>query len=101
MHSEAFRRVTRTLMQILPLGWEEDPHEIEAIVFDLIPPHCTGYIKFQGSWWRARCLQQISLEPGTVVRVVDRESLTLIVEPLYHYESSFNLTVPSNPYAAG
>jgi membrane protein implicated in regulation of membrane protease activity len=98
MHTKAFRRVTATLMQLLPLGKEEDLCETQGTVFDLIPPNCIGYIKFQGSFWRARCLEQVSLEPGTLVRAIDREGLTLIVEPISRYVSSFNLKAQVHPY---
>ena len=99
MHTEALRRVTKALMQILPTGQEGDPREVQAVVFDeLIPANTMGYVKFQGSLWRARCPQQVSLEPGMRVRVLDRQNLTLIVEPIAHYASSFNLTAQSNPF---
>jgi membrane protein implicated in regulation of membrane protease activity len=98
MHTETFRRVTNALMQILPKGQEGDLHEVQAVVFELIPANSTGYIKFQGILWRARCLQQISLEPGMRVRVFDREHLTLIVEPLDRYALPFNLTAQVSPY---
>jgi membrane-bound ClpP family serine protease len=85
-------------MQVLPLGKEGDPREVEATVFDPIPTNCIGYVKFQGSFWRARCFQQVSLEPGMLVRVIDRENLTLIVEPISRYVASFKLTAQSRPY---
>lgn len=98
MHTEAFRRVTQALMQILPTGQEGNPREVQATVLEPIPANTTGYIKFQGSLWRAWCPQQVSLEPGMRVRVLDRQNLTLIVEPIAHYVSSFNLTAQSNPF---
>jgi membrane protein implicated in regulation of membrane protease activity len=98
MHTKAFRRVTETLMQLLPLG-SEDSYKFQGTVFDLITPDCAGYIKFRGSLWRARCLQQVSLEPGTLVRAIDRQGLTLIVEPISRYVSSFNMKPQARPYA--
>jgi membrane protein implicated in regulation of membrane protease activity len=98
MHTKAFRRVTETLMQLLPLGSEEGSYKFQGTVFDQIAPDCAGYIKFQGSLWRARCLEQVSLEPGTLVRAIDREGLTLIVEPISRYVSSFNMKAQSHPY---
>jgi len=82
MHLEPYGRVTRSLMKILPTGKEEDPREVKATVFDSIPANGIGYVKFQGSIWRAYCKYQITLEAGTSVRVIDRENLTLTVEPL-------------------
>lgn len=96
MHTEAFQRVTKALRQILPTGQEGDLREVQAIVFDSIPVNCIGYIKFQGSFWRARCFQPVSLEPGMLVRVIDRENLTLIVEPLSRYLAK--LTAQRRPY---
>ncbi|NJR37990.1 MAG: hypothetical protein HC781_02980 [Leptolyngbyaceae cyanobacterium CSU_1_4] len=100
MHTKAFRQVTRALMQILPTGQEGDPREVQAVVFELIPANSMGYIKFQGSLWRAWCPQQVSLEPGTRVRVLDRKSLTLIVEPSREV-SSLKLMAQPNPYSDG
>ena len=82
MHLEPYGRVTRSLMKILPTGKEEDPREVKATVFNSIPANGIGYVKFQGSIWRAYCKYQITLEAGTSVRVIDRENLTLTVEPL-------------------
>jgi membrane protein implicated in regulation of membrane protease activity len=98
MHTQTFRRVTKALKQILPKGQEGDPREVQAVVFELIPANSMGYIKFQGILWRAWCPQQISLEPGMRVRVLDREHLTLIVEPIAHYVLPFNLTAQASPY---
>jgi membrane protein implicated in regulation of membrane protease activity len=99
MHTKAFRRVTETLLQLLPKGSDENSYKFQGIVFDLIAPDCAGYIKFQGSLWRARCLHQVSLEPGTLVRAIDRDGLTLIVEPISRYVSSLNLKAQAHPYA--
>ena len=40
-----------------------------------------GRIRFRGSTWPARCLQG-TLIPGSEVRIVDREGLEWIVEPV-------------------
>lgn len=98
MPTEAFQGVTRGRVKVLPTGKEGNPREVEATVFDLIPPNCMGYIKFQGRFWRARCFQQVSLEPGMLVRVIDRENLTLIVKPISRYAESFKLTPQHRPY---
>lgn len=98
MPTEAFGRVTRGRIKVLPTSEEGNPREVEARVFDSIPAAGTGYIKFQGTFWRARCFQQVSLEPGMLVKVIDRENLTLIVEPIARYVASFKLTAQPRPY---
>lgn len=56
--------------------------EREAIVTQLIGPGRAGQVQFQGSWWKARCAEQVTLPPGTVVYVIDRQNVTtLCVEP--------------------
>ena len=97
MHPETFRRVTASLMQLLPLGKETDPHAFQATVLDFISPNGMGYVKFQGSLWRAYCKQQISLEPDTLVRVTDRQKLTLVVEPISRDAAQFKLTTDLKP----
>lgn len=54
----------------------------EAIVVKAIEPFRVGRIRFQGSWWSARCNQDITLRPGELVRVVGRQNITLLVEPM-------------------
>jgi membrane protein implicated in regulation of membrane protease activity len=80
MQSQA-SQVTRSLMQLLPMGRENDPLEVLAKVVEVIHPSREGLVKFQGVLWRAQCFYDISLEPGTLVKVVDRQRLTLIVIP--------------------
>ncbi|WP_421658806.1 NfeD family protein [Leptothermofonsia sp. ETS-13] len=53
----------------------------EAIVTQTICPGKTGQVKFQGSWWTARCNREVILVPGQVVYVVERHDNTLYVEP--------------------
>lgn len=54
----------------------------EAIVTLTIAPGRAGQVQFQGSWWKARCAQSITLPPGTHVYVIDRLHVTtLYVEP--------------------
>lgn len=98
MLTDTFPKVTTALRQILPIGKEGDSHDTQATVFDLIPVNGTGYIKFRGCFWLARCFQQVSLEPNMVVKVIDREGLTLIVEPVSTYAESFNLMPQNSPY---
>ncbi|PSB06569.1 hypothetical protein C7B61_16880, partial [filamentous cyanobacterium CCP1] len=48
----------------------------------MIQPGKNGRVRFQGSWWSARCEQDVTILPGEVVRVVGRQNITLIVEPM-------------------
>jgi membrane protein implicated in regulation of membrane protease activity len=51
-----------------------------AIVEEEIKPNQSGSVRFQSSWWPAKCLREITLQPGEVVRVVRLDNITLIVE---------------------
>ncbi|NJR66079.1 MAG: hypothetical protein HC772_13360 [Leptolyngbyaceae cyanobacterium CRU_2_3] len=53
----------------------------KAVVASTIQPYRTGRIKFQGSWWFARCDHDITLNPGETVHVIGRQNITLLVEP--------------------
>jgi membrane protein implicated in regulation of membrane protease activity len=52
----------------------------KAIVEEEIRPNQPGRVRFQSSWWPAKCVREITLQPGEVVRVVSLENITLIVE---------------------
>lgn len=54
----------------------------QATVDAIIQPSRTGRVRFQGSWWSARCDQNVTISPGEVVRVIGRQNITLVVEPL-------------------
>lgn len=54
----------------------------QAIVDETILPFRKGRVSFQGSWWNARCQQNIIIKPGEVVEVVGIHNITLIVEPI-------------------
>jgi|GEM_PF-2313254 len=65
------------------------PHSIlanyrhgRAIVETSILPGQVGRVWFKGSWWPARCPQELALFQGQSVRVIDIDRITLIVEPL-------------------
>lgn len=55
----------------------------QAKVTEPIQPDALGRVKFQGTWWRALCDRPLTLEAGTIVRVVGRQRCSiLIVEPI-------------------
>ncbi|MGJ3247759.1 MAG: NfeD family protein [Elainellaceae cyanobacterium] len=54
----------------------------EAIVEDTISPGREGRVHYQGSWWPARCFAELTLYPSTLVKVVGRQNITLLVEPV-------------------
>ncbi|MEG4214441.1 NfeD family protein [Microcoleus sp. Pol14C6] len=52
----------------------------KAIVDEEIRPNESGRVRFQNSWWPAKCDRDLTFEPGEVVRVVGIDNITLIVE---------------------
>ncbi len=50
-----------------------------AIVDEEIRPNEPGRVRFQNSWWPAKCDRDLTFEPGEVVRVVGIDNITLIV----------------------
>lgn len=56
---------------------------IEAIVTQTIAPGRRGQVKCQGSWWTAKSIQGLTLLPGNVVYVTNRQNITLYVEPAF------------------
>lgn len=64
---------------MITLGYSD--WESEAVVDETIQPGRAGRVRFQGSWWFARCGKAITLPPGEVVRVLELCDLTLLVEP--------------------
>jgi NfeD-like C-terminal, partner-binding len=66
--------------------------EQEAIVTQTISPRRSGQVEYQGSWWTARCYEEVTLLPGDVVYVVARQHvLTLYVRPHPFARSAQNL----------
>jgi membrane protein implicated in regulation of membrane protease activity len=53
----------------------------KATVSTTIHPYKTGRIRFQGSWWSARCEGNMTLYAGQIVQIVGRQNITLLVEP--------------------
>ncbi|MEG4322824.1 MULTISPECIES: NfeD family protein [unclassified Microcoleus] len=55
-------------------------HLKKAVVEEEIRPGQSGRVRFQSTWWPAKCDLDITLKPGAVVRVLALENVTLIVE---------------------
>ena len=52
----------------------------KAIVDEEIRPNESGRVRFQNSWWPAKCDLEMTFEPGDGVPVVGIDNITLIVE---------------------
>jgi len=59
----------------------------EAVVDEIIQPNEIGRIRYRGSIWNAKCLQETTIYPEEVVYVLGNDNITLIVD-----------TVPNNDY---
>jgi len=60
---------------------DADAFGTEVAVLVRVTEHQAGRIQFQGTSWPARSVHG-ALEPGERARIVDRENLVWIVEPL-------------------
>ncbi|HIK56236.1 MAG TPA: NfeD family protein [Synechococcales cyanobacterium M55_K2018_004] len=84
----------------LPSGLLLDWAEQEAVVSETISPSCRGRVRFQGSWWFARCEERTVLAPGETVRVVGCQEITLVVQRCAGVEAGSNgLSVEMFPVA--
>lgn len=58
------------------------PIDGEGVVDCVIYPYQKGRIYFRGSWWPARCEEEVKLLTGQRVKVIGRQNITLIVQPI-------------------
>ena len=81
-----------TINGVFKTSSENNPYLLtmskEAVVDEIIQPNETGRIRYRGSVWNAKCLQEITIYPEEVVYVLGNDNITLIVD-----------TVPNNDYA--
>lgn len=52
-----------------------------AIVDEEIRPQELGRVRFQNTWWPAKCDREMTFKVGDAVKVVGIENITLIVAP--------------------
>jgi membrane protein implicated in regulation of membrane protease activity len=55
-------------------------HLERAIVDEEIRPEQSGRVRFQSSWWPAKCDRKKIFKPGELVYVVGIDNITLLVE---------------------
>ena len=55
----------------------------QVVVTKAIKPNRRGQVFFRGSWWLARCEQDLTLQPEQWVRMIalEMETITLLVQP--------------------
>ncbi len=61
----------------------------EAVVDEIIRPNELGRIRYRGSVWNAKCLQEITIYPEEVVYVVGNDNITLIVDTVPHRDYNY------------
>jgi membrane protein implicated in regulation of membrane protease activity len=54
----------------------------EGIIAEIVSEAREWRVYFIGTWWPARSLKPLRLNPGDAVRVIGRDGLTLFIEPL-------------------
>ena len=54
----------------------------QGIVDEMILPGCEGRIRLDGVYWRAKSQCNVRFIPGQQVRIIARERLKLLIEPL-------------------
>jgi hypothetical protein len=63
----------------------------EGIVSEKITSR-QGRVKYKGTFWPARCLNNVILKPGTIVNIVGRQGITLLVIPAPKASQRINIT---------
>lgn len=54
-----------------------------GIVTCAILPDRVGQVRCRGSWWSARCLEPVHIQPEEIVQIIDQVSpTTLVVKPI-------------------
>jgi mannose-6-phosphate isomerase class I len=61
----------------------------EAIVDEIILPNQPGRIRYRGSLWYAKSLQEIAINPGEIVYVVSNDGITLIVDTVANSDNNY------------
>ncbi len=61
----------------------QKPSDRRAIVEETIRPNHSGRVRFQGSWWFARCQADVTIKPGEEVDVIGNQGITLLVDPAF------------------
>jgi tetratricopeptide (TPR) repeat protein len=79
---EAQSPASRIFQQSMPAG-SSGYQNRQAIVQQTIQPKQRGRVRYWGSDWFARCLQDIFISPGEIVDIVGVENITLLVEPAF------------------
>ncbi|NEP81064.1 MAG: hypothetical protein F6K17_05685 [Okeania sp. SIO3C4] len=54
----------------------------KAVVDEIIRPNQLGRIRYRGSLWNAKCLQELTINTGEVVYVIGNDGITLIVDTI-------------------
>ena len=53
---------------------------MKSRTIDAIGPDRVGFVRFHGEYWKARAPTNVN--PGQKVRILAKEGLTLVVEPV-------------------